>query len=163
MSLPLPATNPPGPVSRPTPVSALDLGTLRTATGEAPRVPHVLVAEDNSINQLVVVSLLSHLGCTVDVAADGRDAVRRWSAGHYDLILMDCQMPEMDGLEATRVIREGEADGSRIPIVALTANAMTEDRAACLAAGMDDHISKPVTEQALVEALNFARRKLARR
>ncbi|MEP7380979.1 MAG: MHYT domain-containing protein [Gemmatimonadota bacterium] len=163
MSLPLPATNPPAPaVDAPT-WSALAVSNLRLGSADLPRVPHVLVAEDNMINQVVAVSLLSHLGCTVDVASDGREAVRRWSGGAYDLILMDCQMPEMDGLEATRVIRKGERDGARIPIVALTANAMTEDRAACLAAGMDDHISKPVTEQALTDALMFARRALARR
>ena len=163
VTLPLPPAQPPSPPERESLPSALDVASLRAASEEARRVPHVLVAEDNTINQVVVVSLLSHLGCTVDVAADGREAVRRWSAGSYDLILMDCQMPEMDGLEATRAIREGEEGDWRIPIVALTANAMTEDRAACLAAGMDDHISKPVTEQSLVDALTFARRVQARR
>jgi len=123
-----------------------------------PRGVRVLVAEDNMINQVVAVSLLAHLGCTVDVAADGREAVRRWSEGAYDLIFMDCQMPEMDGMEATRAIRASEREGSRIPIVALTANAMSDDREACLAAGMDDHISKPVSEEALLGALALARR-----
>ncbi len=163
MTIPLPPTERPAQSASTGAHSALDVTALRASVGDAPRVPHVLVAEDNSINQIVVVSLLSHLGCTVDVAADGREAVRRWSTGSYDLILMDCQMPEMDGLEATRAIREGEGVDSRIPIVALTANAMTEDRAACIAAGMDDHISNPVTEQSLVDALNFARRAHGRR
>jgi PAS domain S-box-containing protein len=170
LALPLPATEPRTPTTLHGLPSALDVGSLHhDAAGPAAlgsgarhggehRIPHVLVAEDNMINQVVAVSLLAHLGCTVDVASDGREAVRRWSDGAYDLILMDCQMPEMDGLEATRVIRSAEAGGTRIPIVALTANAMAEDRAACLAAGMDDHIPKPVTEQALVNALNLARR-----
>lgn len=170
LTLPLPATEPPPPPGAVSRSSALDLGSLHhdgagpLPLGSAgrhaaePRIPHVLVAEDNMINQVVAVSLLAHLGCTVDVASDGREAVRRWSDGAYDLILMDCQMPDMDGYEATRAIRAAESDGARIPIVALTANAMAEDRAACLAAGMDDHIAKPVTEQALVNALTLARR-----
>jgi CheY-like chemotaxis protein/nitrogen-specific signal transduction histidine kinase len=170
LTLPLPATEPPPPPGAVSRSSALDLGSLHhdgagpLPLGSAgrhaaePRIPHVLVAEDNMINQVVAVSLLAHLGCTVDVASDGREAVRRWSDGAYDLILMDCQMPDMDGYEATRAIRAAESDGARIPIVALTANALAEDRAACLAAGMDDHIAKPVTEQALVNALTLARR-----
>jgi PAS domain S-box-containing protein len=129
-----------------------------TRSRHEPRGVRVLVAEDNMINQVVAVSLLAHLGCTVDVAADGVEAVRRWSEGAFDLILMDCQMPEMDGLEATRRIRAAEAGDGRIPIVALTANAMREDREACLAAGMDDHIAKPVTEESLLAAIALARR-----
>ena len=118
---------------------------------------HVLLAEDNMVNQVVAVALLAHLGCTVDVAPDGREAVRRWSEGSFDLILMDCQMPEMDGMEATRHIRAAEEEASHIPIVALTANAMPEDRIACLAAGMDDHIAKPVAEESLRNAIALAR------
>ncbi len=136
-------------------------GTVRRIAardGTEARSVRVLVAEDNMINQVVAVSLLAHLGCTVDVACDGREAVRRWSEGAYDLIFMDCQMPEMDGLEATRHIRAAESTPQHIPIVALTANAMADDRVACLDAGMDDHIAKPVTEEALVNALALARR-----
>ncbi len=118
---------------------------------------HVLLAEDNMVNQVVAVALLAHLGCTVEVAPDGREAIRRWSEGSFDLILMDCQMPEMDGMEATRHIRAAEDDTHRIPIVALTANAMPEDRVACLAAGMDDHIAKPVSEESLRNAIALAR------
>ncbi|MBK6308858.1 MAG: response regulator [Gemmatimonadetes bacterium] len=121
----------------------------------------VLVAEDNMVNQIVAVSLLAHLGCTVDVASDGREAVQRWSDGVYDLIFMDIQMPEMDGLEATRHIRAAEDATHRVPIVALTANAMHEDRGVCLEAGMDEHIAKPVTEEALLGALALARRPCA--
>jgi PAS domain S-box-containing protein len=157
VTLPLPAATaptPPGPTH--------DLATIAAGvaarSGPAPRGVRVLVAEDNMINQVVAVSLLAHMGCTVDVAADGLEAVRRWSDGAFDLILMDCQMPEMDGLEATRRIRAAEAGRGRIPIVALTANAMREDRDACLAAGMDDHIAKPVTEESLLAAIALARR-----
>jgi len=110
------------------------------------------------VNQVVAVSMLAHMGCTVDVAQDGREAVRRWSEGSYDLIFMDCQMPEMDGFEATRRIRSAEVGPRRIPIVALTANAMAEDREACLDAGMNAHISKPVSEEALANALTLARK-----
>lgn len=165
LTLPLPATTPPVPIALAE--SALDVHWLRQAAsaGQGLRVPHVLVAEDNLINQLVSVSLLAHLGCTVDVATDGREAVRRWSEGTYDLILMDCQMPLMDGCEATRAIRAAEGAAARAaarasarstvrtPIIALTANATTDDIAACLDAGMDEHIPKPVTERALVEVL----------
>jgi CheY-like chemotaxis protein/HPt (histidine-containing phosphotransfer) domain-containing protein len=111
----------------------------------------ILVAEDNPVNQEVTVSMLRLLGCTVDVAGDGRKAVEAVGRGGYDLVLMDCQMPEMDGYEATRVIRATET--SRIPIVALTANAMEGDRNVCLAAGMDDHLAKPFLISQLGEIL----------
>jgi len=154
VTLPLPAAAAPAP-----PSPARDPGAGAAArAGYEPRGVRVLVAEDNMINQVVAVSLLAHLGCTVDVAADGVEAVRRWSEGAFDLILMDCQMPEMDGFEATRRIRAAEAGEGRIPIVALTANAMREDRDACLEAGMDDHIAKPVTEESLLAAIALARR-----
>ena len=105
----------------------------------------VLLVEDNPINQDVAVAMLEGLGCTVETAGDGGEAVRRLGAASYDLVLMDCHMPEMDGLEATRRIRSEEASTGRspTPIVALTANAMEGDREACLAAGMDDYLSKP--------------------
>jgi PAS domain S-box-containing protein len=111
----------------------------------------ILVAEDNPVNQEVTVSMLRLLGCTVDVAGDGRKAVEAVGRGGYDLVLMDCQMPEMDGYEATRVIRAAEK--SRIPIVALTANAMEGDRNMCLEAGMDDHLAKPFLISQLGEIL----------
>ncbi len=163
VALPLPAAPSKG-RSALTPISLPRLAPLDGGVATVPpracesRSVRVLVAEDNAINQVVAVSLLAHLGCTVDVAADGREAVRRWSEGSYDLILMDCQMPDMDGFEATRLIRAAEGDGTHIPIVALTANAMADDRSACIDVGMDDHIAKPVTEEALVSALARARR-----
>ena len=106
----------------------------------------VLVAEDNPINQLVARSLLENLGLQVSVAPDGREALRMLAAEHHDLVLMDVQMPEMDGLEATRHIRSGEAGIANpdLPIIAVTAYAMTADRDKCLAAGMNDFCTKPV-------------------
>jgi signal transduction histidine kinase/DNA-binding NarL/FixJ family response regulator len=105
----------------------------------------VLLAEDNVVNQEVAVSLLESLGCQVTSADNGEAAVSKLSADRYDLVLMDCQMPGMDGFDATREIRcrERDAGNGRIPIVALTANAMRGDRERCLAAGMDDFVSKP--------------------
>ena len=115
----------------------------------------VLVAEDNKINQLVTRKMLDQQGHTVDLAEDGVQAVERWALGGHDLILMDWQMPEMDGLEATRRIRALELEKScrRIPIIALTANALTEDRSICLAAGMDEMLAKPVTAEELAGTL----------
>jgi signal transduction histidine kinase/DNA-binding response OmpR family regulator len=120
----------------------------------------ILVAEDNATNQKLVVRLLEKRGCRVDVAADGKEAVEMWSRLPYDVILMDCQMPDMDGYEATAEIRRREANASpkrRTPIVALTASTMQGDSEKCLAAGMDDFISKPVQ----VEDLNRAIRRWA--
>jgi PAS domain S-box-containing protein len=106
--------------------------------------PHVLVVEDHAVNRMLATRLLAKLGCKVEVAENGRIACERTLEQNYDLIFMDCQMPEMDGFEATRAIREREQGGSRrTPIVALTANAMIQDRDRCLQAGMDDYITKP--------------------
>jgi signal transduction histidine kinase/DNA-binding response OmpR family regulator len=107
----------------------------------------VLVAEDNAVNQKVMQYLLSHLGLTVELATNGREAVNMAKNTRYALILMDCQMPEMDGFEATRLIRS-EVDDS-CPIIAMTANAMLGAREQCLAAGMNDYFSKPVQEAEL--------------
>lgn len=138
----------------------------------------VLVAEDNEVNRLVIVRFLAKLGYQADVVEHGRAAVEALERERYDLVLMDCSMPEMDGFEATRLIRAREASGAarhetwpmqgkggaasddtanpspgRVPIVALTANAMEGDRERCLAAGMDDYVSKPVTLDALCRVL----------
>ncbi len=117
---------------------------------------HVLVAEDNRINQLYVINLLKHFGCTSDLAANGEKALAAVIQKRYDLVLMDCQMPSMDGFSATREIRAREKNGDlagRVPIVALTANALKEDRQRCLEAGMDDYLSKPIEPETLRETL----------
>lgn len=116
----------------------------------------ILLAEDNPVNQKVILALLNKLTCQVDVASDGRRAVDLSASNRYDLILMDCQMPEVDGFDATRQIRERESSDPadrRTPIVALTANALEEDRRRCFDAGMDGFVSKPVSLLALQRTL----------
>jgi PAS domain S-box-containing protein len=111
----------------------------------------VLVAEDNPTNQKVIVMRLTRLGCIVDVANDGLAALQASTSNAYDLILMDCQMPVMDGFQATRAIRA--QGGRRVPIIALTANAMEGERERCLDAGMDDYLAKPVRPEDLAAKL----------
>ncbi len=115
----------------------------------------VLVAEDNSVNQRLATRLLEKRGHRVTVTANGREAVEALANQTFDLVLMDVQMPEMDGFEATAAIREKEKhNGAHMPIVALTAHAMKGDRERCLAAGMDGYLSKPIRSQELDEILN---------
>jgi len=113
----------------------------------------ILLAEDNLVNQKVAVRLLEKMDYAVEVAPDGRAAIAAWRSGIFDLILMDCQMPDVDGLEATAAIRNEEGDSRRIPIVALTANAMKSDADLCRAAGMDGFISKPIDRAKLAACL----------
>ena len=131
-------------------VQATATATERTRNAQRPTSPQqnlrVLVAEDNLVNQRLVQKLLEREGHAPTLVGNGRTCVETFAAQTFDLVLMDMQMPEMDGLQATKKIRELEAGrGQRVPIVALTANAASEDRVACLASGMDDVLTKPVS------------------
>ena len=117
------------------------------------RTYSVLLAEDNPFNQKVAVGLLKRLGCEVAVAANGVEALDLAAKHDFDLVFMDCQMPEMDGYEATRRIRRLEGERRTVPIVAMTANALSGDRQACYAAGMDDFLSKPINKAMIDEML----------
>jgi PAS domain S-box-containing protein len=125
------------------------------ATRDGGREPRVLLAEDNVVNQKVAVRMLEKLGCSIDVAVNGAEAVDMWRHFDYDAVFMDCQMPELDGLEAAQEIRRQETSlgRSRTPIIAMTANAMHQDRSDCLAAGMDDYLAKPVRREDLAAML----------
>jgi PAS domain S-box-containing protein len=115
--------------------------------------PLVLVAEDSQINQIVAARSLERCGCRVEVVGDGREALKALGARRYDAVLMDCQMPDMDGYQATAELRRRESGARRTPVIAMTAHAMDGDRKRCLDAGMDDYISKPMRHTALVAAL----------
>jgi CheY-like chemotaxis protein len=115
----------------------------------------LLLVEDNFVNQRVAVYMLTKLGAQVDVAKHGREAIEMLGKCAYDLVLMDCQMPEMDGFEATRIIRDPASSvlDHGIPVVAMTANAFPEDRAHALACGMNDFLAKPVDRSVLANML----------
>jgi CheY-like chemotaxis protein len=117
----------------------------------------ILLAEDNVVNQKLALRLLQQMGYRADLASNGIEAIESVERQPYDVVLMDVQMPEMDGLEATRRITTRWKPGERPRIVAMTANAMAGDREECLAAGMDDYITKPIRVEALVAALQEAR------
>jgi CheY-like chemotaxis protein/HPt (histidine-containing phosphotransfer) domain-containing protein len=133
----------------------------------APREPgarrlDVLLAEDNKVNQMLAVRLLEKQGHRVTVAGDGAEALDLSARRDFDLVLMDVQMPEVDGLEATRRIRERESGaGKHVPIVAMTAHAMKGDRERCLAAGMDDYVSKPIEPAELGAVIDRVARRRA--
>ena len=138
-------------------LSGVPLGRASAAAGrkrKPARRLRILLAEDNPVNQRLTVSLLERQGHTVVVAANGREALEHFKESSFDAILMDVQMPEMDGFEATAAIRASEAESSgHIPIVALTAHALKGDRERCLAAGMDAYLSKPVQPRVLAQLL----------
>jgi CheY-like chemotaxis protein len=124
---------------------------------EAPapaRRPMVLVAEDNPINQKIAVRMLEKLGCDVEVADNGRAALARISEDDFDLVFMDCQMPELDGYDATSTLRSSGTKHANLTVIAMTANAMTGDREKCIAAGMNDYVTKPVKLDALARVLD---------
>ncbi len=148
-----------GPVAAPTPAVAPP-SVPGTADDPAPPAEapfaatvSVLVAEDNEINQLVIRRMLEKLGYHVEIARDGREAVDLHASGRHALVLMDCQLPELDGYDATREIRRRERGGPRIPIVAMTAHALQGDRDKCLGVGMDDYLSKPLRYETLQATL----------
>ena len=114
----------------------------------------VLVVDDNVVNQKLASKFLQKLGHRVDIVSNGLLAVKQVEAQSYDIVFMDCQMPEMDGYTATRTIRGTETGEERLPIVAMTANAMTGDRENCLAAGMDHYITKPFKQADFLEAIS---------
>jgi PAS domain S-box-containing protein len=127
--------------------------TRHTLTEQKRREGRILLAEDNPVNQKLAVILLQKAGYSVDAVGDGLQAVQWAQKGQYVAILMDVQMPEMDGFEASRRIREWEAGKRHIPIIAMTAHALKGDRERCLEAGMDDYVSKPIQSQALLNVL----------
>ena len=135
-------------------------GVAGQAEAEPDRVLKVLAAEDNAVNQLVLRTLLSQAGVTPTMVDNGEEAVDSWRTGDFDLILMDVQMPVMDGITATQAIRAGEAAAgrARTPILALTANAMSHQVAEYLAAGADGHVAKPIDARQLFEAIDGAMR-----
>jgi CheY-like chemotaxis protein len=130
-------------------------GPPRDRLGESPGALHILLAEDNLVNQKLVMRVLEKQRHTFVVVGDGREAVAAVEKERFDLVLMDVQMPVMNGFEATIAIREKEkASGAHLPIIAMTANAMQGDRERCLEAGMDDYVSKPVHLEELIKVLN---------
>jgi signal transduction histidine kinase/DNA-binding response OmpR family regulator len=150
------------------PISSSDLlGSIRLAIGvhipastvtpagvsPSSRSLRILLAEDNLVNQRVAMTMLGKMGHRITLARNGLEALEQWRQSDFDLILMDVQMPEMTGLQATMQIRREEAIGTHVPIVAMTASAMSEDRDRCLAAGMDDFVSKPVSSKVIEQMI----------
>jgi signal transduction histidine kinase/ActR/RegA family two-component response regulator len=139
LELPFKPVAMPAPAPKAAPVAAPE---EEAAEGESRA--RVLVAEDNPVNQLVAREALKRLGCRVDIVANGREALEAALSLPYDLVFLDCQMPEMDGFDACRAIRQAEPPGQRMPIIAMTANVLKGDKEKCLEAGMDDYLPKPV-------------------
>ena len=140
-------------LSLPLAASPIRLAPVPQAPRLRPMSGHLLVVEDDRVNQRVIELMLKKLGFTLTIVADGATAVDVATREHWDAVLMDCQMPGMDGLEATRQIRE-RLKGRPLPIIALTANTMSGDREACVAAGMDDFVAKPIRQEELHACLD---------
>jgi len=134
--------------SQPIPHIKENSNTLNSAN------PNVLIAEDNLVNQKVISAMLKKLNCAVTIANDGEEALHKASSVKYDLILMDCQMPKMDGYETTHNIRQGTGPNQKTPIIALTANSLHGDDTKCIAAGMDDYMPKPINQSTLISKIN---------
>jgi CheY-like chemotaxis protein len=132
--------------------AALKRRLEKEAIPQSSRPLHILLAEDNPINQRVAAAMLRRMGHLVDLVADGRKAIAAVESSAYDLVLMDCQMPDIDGYAAARAIHKMTAGG--LPVIALTANATPEDRQICLDAGMVDYLSKPISAERLREVLD---------
>ena len=152
-------TNALRPVTYPSNKEQIDTKTTQSVLNKEawPNYSHkqVLVAEDNRINQKVILAMLARFQVTPDLAENGQEALERLAEKRYDLVLMDCEMPEMNGFEATAVIRDPESKvlNHKVPIIAMTANAMTGDREKCIEAGMDDYMTKPVKKEILAASL----------
>jgi CheY-like chemotaxis protein len=132
----------------------------RHSLAEARRKVRILLVEDNIVNQKLAMRLLEKMGYRSDAVSNGQEAVRALEMVPYDVVLMDVQMPEMDGYEATRVIRDPQSKvrNHEVPIIAMTANAMKGDRERCIEAGMDDYIAKPIEPQKLLEVIKTSLR-----
>ena len=143
-----------------TQTDAANLADAPTATGASALRPgiRVLVADDNAVNQLVAAHMLRKLGADVHSVTNGIEALEALRIRDFDVVLMDCQMPEMDGYEATRQLRKstGARNNRNIPVIALTANALATDREKCIAAGMNNYLSKPIDRERLEHALALA-------
>ncbi|MEU1572624.1 response regulator [Streptomyces collinus] len=139
--------------TRTSPVAASAPAAPAPTAPEPAHRGHLLLVEDNEINQMVAQGLLTRLGYSTDIAADGAQALLMTQEHSYQAVLMDCQMPQMDGYTATRELRRREGDHGHLPVIAMTAGALAEDREKCTAAGMDDYISKPVSADELEQAL----------
>jgi CheY-like chemotaxis protein len=137
------------------PAPVPDAGGPPAAREIEPKTARLLLVEDNKINQKVACLMLKNLGYSADLAQNGLQALLAIESAHYDLILMDCMMPEMDGLEATKRLRGLGGHYRNVPVIAMTASAFDDDRLACLTAGMNDFLSKPVNEADLASKLAF--------